>query len=162
MKRTRLALTAVAGFLFGLAGAQPARADHGRDRRDCERKIEREEHKLEREIRKHGWRSHQAERQREKLFYLRRECGFGNGWERYDGRRDRWGRDRNWRDDGDRHRHDPFDCRDRSHRHDLEGYFWRDSRWSHNGDQCRLFDHHHDRDRGGRFRWSGAFWIRIR
>jgi len=140
MKRNRWWLAATAGLLLSLAGAQPARADYGHDRRECERRIEKEEYKLEKEIRKHGWRSRQAERQREKLFRLRRECGDRNGWGRNDGR---YGRN------GDR-RDDRRDGRDRY------------GRWDHAPDHCRVFDHHHDRDRDGRFRWGGTFWLRIR
>jgi len=136
MKRNGLWLAAVAGFLLSLAGAQPARADYRHDRRECERKIDKEERKLEKEVRKHGWRSRQAERQREKIFRLRRECGFGSGW------------DRNDRNDRRHGRHEPSDNRSR----------W--GRWDHDPDHCRVFDHHHDHDGG--FRWGGSFWIRIR
>lgn len=136
MKRKWFLLAAV-GFLFTMAGAQPARADHRYERRECERKIEKQEHKLEREIRRHGFRSRQAQREREKLFHLRRECGFGYGWGRHDDRRDR-----DWRDD------------DRYDNH------WRNGRWDHDPDRCNNYRHRHDRD--GRFRWNGTLWLRFR
>ena len=160
MKGKGLLLAVVAGFAITLAGAQPARADHRDRERECFRKVDKEQNKLEREIRKHGFYSRQAQRQREKLFRVRNECrGYG-----YRGRDDRWDRDRrydreDWRDDRDR-RDDRYRWSD----------FHADGRgrygyWDHNPDHCNVFDHHHDRygsDRFGRFRWSGTFWIHIR
>lgn len=150
MKRKGLWLAAVAGFIFTLAGAQPASADHAQD---CRRKINKQENKLEREIHKHGWYSHQARHQREKLMRLRRECNFGFGWGRDGDWRDR---DRDWRDD-DRYR------RDRDYRDD-DRYDWRRDRDYHQHDPvgCRIYDHRHDR-RGGIFLWTNGVWsVRVR
>lgn len=137
-------LAGAAALTFTLAGAQPARADHGHDRRECYRKIEKQEYKLEKEIRKHGYYSRQAQREREKLFRIRRECGRHLGW----GRDGRW-RDNDWRDDDWRRRDDDRYGRDRR---------W--GRWDHDPDHCRDYGHRHDRDGG--FRWGGTFWLRIR
>jgi hypothetical protein len=150
MNGQALWVAAAAGIAFSLAGAPPARADHRDRQQDCWRKIEKEEHKLHRDTRRHGWFSRQAQHRREKIARLRHECG----------RRDGWGRNRGWRVD---------EWRDRGYRQDRWD-FHADGRgrfgyWDHDPHRCRVFDHHHDRyshDRFGRFRWSGAFWLRIR
>ncbi len=147
MKGKGLLLAAVAGIAFTLAGAQPARADHRDRQQECWRKIEKQEHKLEREIRKHGWYSRQARHQREKLAQLRYECGGRYGRGRYG---DGWGRDRDWRDD-DRY------GRDRDWRNERDRRW---GRWDHDPDRCRVYDHRHDRDGG--YRWRGSFWLRFR
>ncbi len=76
-----------------LAGAGEARADH-----NCWRKIAQEESKLDRDVRKHGWYSRQAEHRRARLHRLRAECGGGfagrpfvSQWRGHDGHR-RWDR----------------------------------------------------------------------
>lgn len=68
---------AVLGAGLLLAGASSAQA------RDCYHQIRREEEKLARDIRKHGFYSRQAEHRRIQLSRLRDRCGFG----RFDGRR---------------------------------------------------------------------------
>ena len=134
-----LLLAAAAGLAFTLAGAQPARADrYDHDRRDCYRKIDKQEDKLQKEVRRHGWRSRQAQREREKLDRIRYQCGDRYGWGRNDGRRDR-----DWRDDNSR-----------------RGDNRRWGRWDHDPHHCRHHSHRHDRDGG--FRWGGTFWLRIR
>jgi hypothetical protein len=123
MKGRHVILATAAGMLMMLGAAQPARADH-RDRLDnCYRKVEKEERKLDREVRRHGWHSRQAQHRREKIARLRFTCG-GYGWQRdhrNDGRFARLdGRD-----------HDALGCRIYSHRHDRHGsFFWFSGRWS--------------------------------
>jgi hypothetical protein len=140
MKWKSVLLASAAGLLFSLGGAQSASADHrddnrnDRNQRQCYDKIRKEQDKLERDIRKHGWNSRQAQQRRTKVQRLRSQCG-GSFWGRdgRNGRDDGWfGRDRNrrnddWRDN-DRNRRD----RDRQNRNrnnrnrDLE--WWRNRR----------------------------------
>lgn len=94
-------LTAALGAAFVLAGASTAQAHN-----TCVDRMHREEHKLQRDIRRHGYWSHQAQHRREKVLRLRRECGGAGLWGWLDGRRGdrfddrRWrSRDRDWDDD---------------------------------------------------------------
>ncbi len=132
MKWKGVLLASAAGLMLSLAAAQPAQADrndrgygrddrYGRDRDKCFDKVRKEQDKLERDIRKHGWNSRQARNRREKIQRTRYQCADRYGWGRY-GRDDGWwgrdrrDRDRDWRDD-DRNRRD----RDRNRRPD----WWR-------------------------------------
>lgn len=89
--RTLLVAAALGSAVF-FAGAGSAEAHYGRyDRfdRNCARKISREEDRLQREIRRHGYFSRQARHRRARLAQLYRQCGArGYGW----GRDDRRGR----------------------------------------------------------------------
>ncbi len=144
MKWNKLLWGAAAGLALSLGAAQPAQADHRRDAEKCFRKVQKEEDKLDRDIRKHGWRSRQAHNRREKIARLRQECGARYGWGRdgwrdddrrwdrgrYDGRGSSWRRDR----DFDRRRawggwdHDPIGCRRHNHRHGA--FLWFSGRWT--------------------------------
>ena len=99
MRLRGLFLTGALAAAFALAGAGTAQA-----RDTCRECIQREEFKLQREIRRHGWNSRQVRNRREKIYRLQRECGgrsyFGDR-RRDDRRWDRDGRDRDdwrWRD----------------------------------------------------------------
>ncbi len=82
---------AVGAAMLLTAGAAQA---HPRDHRNCRARIEREEAKLVRDIRRHGFGSRQAEQRRIKLARLHRECGFSFGrFDRHDRDR-RFGRGR--------------------------------------------------------------------
>ena len=109
-------LTATAGALLFLGAAATAKA---RPDRNCSARINSETRKLERDVRKHGFFSRQAQQRRVKIDRLRQQCGFGGlfGRDRFDRRwqqqnrnRDRWGRDNlrgrqdNWFWDGRRWR----------------------------------------------------------
>lgn len=152
MRGKGLLLATVAGIAFTLAGAQPARADHRDRQQECWRNIQKQEHKLEKEIRKHGWYSRQARHQREKIARLRHECDGRYGWSRDRDWRDddRWRRDRDGRDGG---------WGDDAWRRD-DGHRRRYGRWDHDPFKCRHYNHRHDRDGG--FRWGGSLWLRIR
>lgn len=69
--------------LFLTAGVAQA---HPRNYGNCRARIEREEAKLARDIRRHGFHSRQAEQRRIKLARLHRECGFSSGRFGYGGR----------------------------------------------------------------------------
>lgn len=89
-----LLTAAVGGFLlFGAAGRADA---HDFDK--CQRRIDKEEWKLQREINRHGFYSRQAEHQRHELREARERCWRDRErWECEHGRRDRdrdWDRDR--------------------------------------------------------------------
>lgn len=102
MKLRGTILTGALAAVFVLAGASTAEA-----RDNCRERIHREEIKLHREVRKHGWNSRQVRNRREKIHRLQRQCGsfFGSDrgrdrrWDRNDDRRGRdWNRNRNRRD----------------------------------------------------------------
>ncbi len=59
-------------LMGGVAQADPW------EHRSCRARIEREEAKLLRDIRRHGFGSRQVEQRRWKLARLHRECGFGS------------------------------------------------------------------------------------
>jgi uncharacterized protein HemX len=86
-------------FLIG--SATPALAD-GRDRywreRDkCERRIDKAQEKLQKEIYKHGRYSHQAEQKRRELWEVQQQCRWTRSGDRDDWRNHRG--DHDW-DDG--------------------------------------------------------------
>jgi hypothetical protein len=93
--RARLAILGAAAGLMLSLGADTAEANR---RDDCWKKINKAEHKLNEAIRKHGWRSRQADNRRQELRRVQARCGssfYGNR-----GRTDNWwGRDRRDRDD---------------------------------------------------------------
>lgn len=98
-------LTGALAGAFLLAGAGTAQAHN-----TCLDRIHREEHKLQRDIRRHGALGRQAQHRREKLFRLRQQCGesrfFGNRRDRFDRRDRNWDRrEDRWRD----RRDDRFD-----------------------------------------------------
>src|SRR5712692_3979868 len=70
---------------------------------DCRDRIRAEERELDRNIRRHGYYSRQAEKDRRELQSMRASCGYGGrgwgGWgrRRGDGDNDRDDRGRNWR-----------------------------------------------------------------
>ena len=101
-----LAVAALSAFLL-FVGAPALSADEGHE---CRERIEKAEAKLEKEIRKYGWRSRQAEKRRADLNAARERC-----WNQYH----RWysGRDHNWHNDRDWDRDD-----DRDHDHDRKDH----------------------------------------
>ena len=102
-----LAGAMAAAFLFAGVGTAQARGN-------CRERIQREEFKLQREIRRHGFYSRQAQNRREKIYRLRQQCGSA-----FFGRRDgrgRWGRDR------DRNGR-------RDWRRDRDDWYWDGRRW---------------------------------
>ncbi len=132
--RVRTVLLGAAGALLFTLGAGTAQADHPRE---CAKKINKAEHKLSEAVRKHGWRSHQAQNRSEKLRRVQAECG-GFGWNR--GRDDNWwGRDRNRGRDRDRWRDDR-----------QRGHGWRNNRGRTDNDW--------NRGRGNRGRYDNWFW----
>ena len=85
------------GVLF-LGGAGVAQAND----RNCGERLRNEQYKLERDIRRHGAFSRQAQNRREHILRLRQQCGFGfrgNRNERWDDRRGWRDRDREYRDE---------------------------------------------------------------
>jgi len=123
-------LTGALATAFVLAGAGVAEANNCRDR------IQREEYKLQRDIRRHGLFSHQARNRRAKIQRLRRQCGPSIfGW-RSDRGHGRWDRDdRRWRNrDRDDRRRDRDDRRWRNRdrddrRHDRDHWYWDGRSW---------------------------------
>ena len=97
-----LAPAALSAFLL-LVGLPAAVADEGHE---CRERIEKAEAKLEKEVRKHGWRSRQAEKRRADLNAARERCwNQHHRW--YSGRDHNWHNDRDWdRDDNRDHDHD--------------------------------------------------------
>lgn len=95
--RSTLLTGAGAAFLM-LALSGEARADHG-----CWHKVAKEEEKLDREVRKHGWYSRQAEHRRARLHSLRVECSGGFSGS---GIGSTWRGDRSWRGRAGRFRWD--------------------------------------------------------
>ena len=91
--KTVRAVPAIAamGAMFLFAGVPQLRADD--DHRECRERIERAQHKLEREVAKHGEGSRQANRARHDLNAQREHC-----WGRYHGY---WGQDSRWHDQRD-------------------------------------------------------------
>jgi hypothetical protein len=67
--KTSLISFVVSGCLLGSIG--PLRADW---RRDCEKRILKAEHNLEKEVRKHGENSRQADKRRNDLEKVREQC----------------------------------------------------------------------------------------
>lgn len=136
MKLRGTILTGALAAVFVLAGASTAEA-----RDNCRERIHKEEQKLQRDARKHGWNSRQARNRREKIHSLQRECGgfFGWGndrgrdrgldrdddWRQRDRDRGEWNRDRNRRD---RNRGDVNRDRNRRDR-DRDGWHWDGRNW---------------------------------
>jgi hypothetical protein len=130
MKLRGTILTGALAAVFALAGASTAQA-----RDNCRERIHNEEHKLQRDARKHGWNSRQARNRREKIHSLQRQCGsfFGSDrgrdrrldrnddWRQRDRDRGDWNRDRNRRNRGDLNR-------DRNRR-DRDGWHWDGRNW---------------------------------
>ena len=123
MKLRGFFLAGALGAALLLGGATTAQADH-RDRdRQCWERINREEHKLQRDIRRHGIFSRQAQHRRAKIHRLRQQCGVGFwGWRDDRGwGRGRWDRDDDWRW-RDRRRDDRW-------RRDRDDWYWDGRRW---------------------------------
>ena len=101
-----------AALLFGVAATAEA---HDK----CWDRINREEIKLRRDIRRHGIFSRQAQHRREKIHRLRQQCGYW-GWNDRGRGRDRWDRD-DWR----------WRQRDRDDRwrRDRDDWYWDGRRW---------------------------------
>jgi hypothetical protein len=70
-----VAAVVVVGFLAGSVPAQAMARDHDRERR-CEQRIRKAEINLQNAIRKHGERSHQAEKRRHQLEEAREHCRY--------------------------------------------------------------------------------------
>lgn len=106
MKWRGLFLTGALAAAFMFVGADTAQAHD-----NCSVRLNREEQHLQRDIRRHGFYSRQAQHRRQRIAELRRECysRFGRRWDndrdrddrRWDNRRDR----NDWRNrDRDRDR----------------------------------------------------------
>lgn len=120
MSLKRLLLTGAFATAFLFAGANTAEAHPDRN---CGNRIRSEQNKLERDVRKHGWNSRQAQQRRIKINRLRQQCG-GNFWGLWRGDRDgRWDRDRD-RDDRRWRNNDRRNDRDRRDRY-WDGRQWR-------------------------------------
>lgn len=109
-------LTAAAGALLFLGGAAISEARP--NDRNCSSRIDSEVNKLERDVRKHGFFSRQAQQRRQKIQRLRQQCGFagffGRGWDNrrwQQQNRNRWGWD------------------DRRGNRNRDGWFWDGRRW---------------------------------
>jgi hypothetical protein len=107
MKLRGLLFTGALATAFLLTGATTAEAHN-----TCLDRIHREEHKLQRDLRRHGWNSRQVQHRRQKIFRLRQQCGSSFfGLNRRNDRR--WDRDDDWR------------WRDRRHDRDWDRRRWR-------------------------------------
>jgi len=109
-------LTAAAAALLFLGGAATAEARP--NDRNCSARIDSETRKLDRDVRKHGFFSRQAQQRRQKIQRLRQQCGFTGlfGGDRNDRRwqqqnRNRWERD------------------DRRGNRNRDGWYWDGRRW---------------------------------
>lgn len=120
MRRRGFLLAGALGAAFLFGGASTAQGDDwGRGRnRQCWQRINREEDKLRRDIRRHGVFSRQAQNRRQKIHRLRQQCGGSFfGWRDDRGRgRGRWDRNNDWR------------WRDRRDR-DRDNWYWDGRRW---------------------------------
>ena len=116
MKLRGFFLTGALGAALLFGGAGTAQADHRGRQQQCWNRIQREEDKLHRDIRRHGIFSRQAQQRRTKIHRLRQQCGGSFfGWRDDRGRgRGRWNRDDDWRWRNDRHR---------------DGWRWDGRRW---------------------------------
>lgn len=141
--KTSLLSVALSGavLLGGITLVSTSAQARDRDR-GC-RDVSKEERELQRNIRRFGFFSPQAEHDRRELARMRADCFRGNnrGFWRGDGDNDRDdrlfrnGRHRRFGDDGD---HD---------RDDRRGWLDRDSRWHRDRDDWRHRDRDRDRDR---------------
>jgi hypothetical protein len=90
--KTLLAGATLSGFM--LFAAPKVRADE----HECQERIAKHDHKLHEAIERHGYRSRQAQHEREELREARERC-----WTTYhrwwDEDERRWRSDRDWRDD---------------------------------------------------------------
>jgi len=99
----RFGKTAVAAFVFGtlllVAGTPRALAD------DCQKRINRADHRLHEAAEHHGWNSPEADRARHELHDAREWCWeHGHRW--WDADEHRWHTERDWNDhDHDRDHH---------------------------------------------------------
>jgi hypothetical protein len=118
MKLRGTILTGALAAVFALAGAGTAEAHDS-----CRDRIHQEEHKLQRDARKHGWNSRQVRNRRDKISRLQRQCGSFFGW------RDNRGRDRDRRWDRDDDRRWRNGDRDRRDRRDRDGWYWDGRNW---------------------------------
>ena len=132
-------LTGVFGAMFLFAGVGTAQAHDN----NCSDRIRKEEIKLQREVRKHGSFSRQAQNRREKLLRLRQQCG-DSFWGFGRDRNDRWG-------GRDRDRDDRWGRNDR--RRDRDDRWERDGRWEDR-------DRDNDRRRDNNWYWDGRQWRR--
>jgi hypothetical protein len=95
MNWRRNLLRAVLGSVVVLGGMTLASVPASADRySSCQRKIEKEERELDRQIRRHGYWSRQAQHERQELRNLRARCG---GFYRDRDDRQYRDRDRDWR-----------------------------------------------------------------
>jgi type II secretory pathway component PulJ len=104
-----LAVAVVTALLLFVTVPSASARDYD-DRGRCRERIERAEFKLDKEIRRHGPYSRQAEKKRRELREERARCwNRGHSW--WDGRSQSWHNDRDWdRDDHDRDRYrDDYD-----------------------------------------------------
>ena len=132
MTLRRVFLMGAMAAAFAFFGTGTAQADN------CRERIQREEFKLQRDIRNHGFYSRHAQRQREKIYRLRQQCGesfWGNNgrWDRDHDRDNRWRRDRDRDHDRDDRRSWRNRDRDRDHDRDRDrnrnNWYWDGHRW---------------------------------
>jgi len=107
----KTALLSAALAAFATLGAAPSlRADEN----DCQRRINRADHRLHEAIEHHGYRSPEADSARHNLAEAREHC-WGNGHRWWDADSQTWHTERDWRDeDHENYRRD----RDRDHDRD--------------------------------------------
>jgi len=97
--RNAIALSALTGSLL-LAGATTVRADD-----DCQKRVEKADHKLHEAAEHHGWDSPQAAKYREELNEARSYCWeHSHRWWSEDDHR--WHTDRDWDEHDHNHDHD--------------------------------------------------------
>ncbi len=106
----KTALIAAALAAFAAFGAAPnLRADDN----DCQKRINRADHRLHEAIERHGYRSPEADSARHNLAEAREYCwGHGHRW--WDADSQTWHTDRDWRDEDHEHYRD----HDRDHDRD--------------------------------------------
>jgi len=108
----KTALIAAALAAFATFGAAPTlRADE----HDCQRRINRADHRLHEAIEQHGYRSPEADSARHDLAEAREHC-WSNGHRWWDADAQRWHTEHDWRDEDHEHYRD----RDRDRDHDRD------------------------------------------
>ncbi len=123
--RGTLLSAALGGALLLGVSFLPSGTAQARDRDDqCFERLRREEIKLDRDVNRHGFFSHQAQNDRRKIQNLRGQCRFeGRRFRHGDGDFDRDDRGRHRRGDGDGDRDDRprhWRQRDRDHHRDWD------------------------------------------
>ena len=98
----KTALMAAAFAAFAMLGATPSlRAND----QDCQKRINKADHKLHEAIEHHGYRSSQADHARHDLTEAREHC-WNNDHKWWDSDGQRWHTDRDWQDQDHEHYHE--------------------------------------------------------